>query len=363
MSKFKQIYLKTIKNICVKKSNKYQKYYNDTYSIELLKARQTYIKTGNLLTFLNAIIKNQGDDVEFRLFDKIPDNVGGRTIIIFNKYDDVAEYTEILFKHSKYRDNVVLCDIAKWGTLVNVSDTDIVIPVLTDQELRAFLNGVFEKGYYYNNLYIPKRRVMNAECGIQYLDLFEPDENEIIVNAGCLDCKTDIEMIKWGQGNVKKIFAIEPDPNSARLCRKVIAENSIGNIVTLVEKGAWSRKKILKINSSPDAIGSGKIGKWGGGGRTTIEADAIDNIVGEEAITFIKMDIEGAELQALKGAKRTIFRNKPKLAICIYHNDSDIYRIPAYILSIVPEYRFYIRHYNSNAWETVLYAICSLDNI
>ncbi len=70
------------------------------------------------------------------------------------------------------------------------------------------------------------------------------------------------------------------------------------------------------------------------------------------------MDVEGAELKSLIGAKNTIIKNKPRLAICVYHKPEDICEIPEYILSLVPEYKFYLRHYSSINWETVLYASC-----
>ena len=70
------------------------------------------------------------------------------------------------------------------------------------------------------------------------------------------------------------------------------------------------------------------------------------------------MDVEGAELEALKGARNLIERDKPKLAICLYHKDDDIWEIPYYIKKLVPEYKLYIRHYSNYQCETVLYAVC-----
>ena len=69
------------------------------------------------------------------------------------------------------------------------------------------------------------------------------------------------------------------------------------------------------------------------------------------------MDIEGSELRALQGAKRLIQQYKPKLAISIYHKPEDTIDIPYYIHELVPEYRFYIRHYSYSPAETILYAI------
>ena len=70
------------------------------------------------------------------------------------------------------------------------------------------------------------------------------------------------------------------------------------------------------------------------------------------------MDVEGAELKSLMGARETIIKNRPRLAICVYHKPEDLYEIPGYILSLVPEYKFLLRHYSSSNAETILYAYC-----
>ena len=73
--------------------------------------------------------------------------------------------------------------------------------------------------------------------------------------------------------------------------------------------------------------------------------------------TWIKMDIEGAELNALRGAKGIIRRNHPKLTICIYHSDEDMIRIAEYIHELVPEYKLYVRNHTGRQTEIVLYAV------
>src|SRR5207245_758853 len=86
---------------------------------------------------------------------------------------------------------------------------------------------------------------------------------------------------------------------------------------------------------------------------------SIDSMVdsGEiERVDFIKMDIEGSELAALKGAARSIARFKPKLAISIYHQPEDFVNIPTFINSLDLGYRMYIEHYTIHHEETVLYA-------
>ncbi|MBQ6342965.1 MAG: FkbM family methyltransferase [Anaerolineaceae bacterium] len=75
-----------------------------------------------------------------------------------------------------------------------------------------------------------------------------------------------------------------------------------------------------------------------------------------DKVTYIKADIESFEYKMLKGAEKTIKNNKPRLAICIYHNAVDMYSILLLIHRINPDYRFSVRHHSFTLSETVLYA-------
>ena len=87
----------------------------------------------------------------------------------------------------------------------------------------------------------------------------------------------------------------------------------------------------------------------------SVECVPLDAVISEK-VTFIKMDIEGSEMKALSGARRLITTYKPKLAICIYHKLDDLWKILQYIHSLVPEYKFYVRHHSILYVDTVLYA-------
>jgi hypothetical protein len=69
------------------------------------------------------------------------------------------------------------------------------------------------------------------------------------------------------------------------------------------------------------------------------------------------MDVEGAEMNVLLGMRETILRYKPRLEICVYHKHEDLFEIASFLLDLVPEYKFYLRHYNSNETETVLFCM------
>jgi len=89
-------------------------------------------------------------------------------------------------------------------------------------------------------------------------------------------------------------------------------------------------------------------------GEDVIKIDAIDNY--KIPASFIKMDIEGSEYEALIGAKDTISKYHPKLAISLYHKPEDLIQIPYYIKSLCPEYRFYLRLHSYYSEELILYA-------
>lgn len=97
--------------------------------------------------------------------------------------------------------------------------------------------------------------------------------------------------------------------------------------------------------------------KIAGAGNIHINVDTLDNILKDKTVTFIKMDIEGAELPSLEGAEKIISSYRPTLAVCIYHSDADMLDIPEYIMGKYPEYSFYVRHYAASVSETVLYAV------
>lgn len=93
-------------------------------------------------------------------------------------------------------------------------------------------------------------------------------------------------------------------------------------------------------------------------GEEIVQCAALDDVLKDFAPTFIKMDIEGAEYDALCGAKKMIRKYRPDMAICVYHIIDDFYRIPLLIHQWGLGYQFYLRTHSSCCMETVLYAVC-----
>lgn len=185
--------------------------------------------------------------------------------------------------------------------------------------------------------------------GNQYLDVFKSEANEIYVDAGGFDGESIINFYQWAGGNYKKSFAFEPVTSMCDIIRQKVAAAHIPE-VEICNYAVWNKKETLMFAEDGS---SSLVTKKGG---YEVSGIGIDSVLKDEKVTFIKMDVEGSELKALEGAKQTILKNHPRLAICIYHKPEDIVEIPFYILQLVPEYKFYIRHYTSHMWETVLYA-------
>ena len=172
------------------------------------------------------------------------------------------------------------------------------------------------------------------------------------MDCGAFNGDTVEQFINWCGGNYDKIFAVEADPVNFAELEKFIDAKNYKNVVP-VNCGVWNEKTTLTFSDSNNT-GSA----ISGSGNIKIDTDTIDNITGGEKISFIKMDIEGAELEALQGAAETIKKFKPTLAICAYHKAEDLITLPQFIKSLNPDYKLYLRkHTLAIDTELVLYAI------
>jgi len=145
----------------------------------------------------------------------------------------------------------------------------------------------------------------------------------------------------------KKIYSIEPIKENLRIAKRDLAEYKN---IEFIECGLSNKKQTLFFNEEKSFSTI-----YGLSGES-VTVDTLDNII-DEKVDYIKLDIEGAEQDAIEGAKELIKRYKPILAICIYHKAEDWYKVPQKVLAIEPEYKVYLRHYMEGIFESVLYFI------
>ena len=186
-------------------------------------------------------------------------------------------------------------------------------------------------------------------------DIVPLTENEVFIDCGAFDGDTMKDFIKITKGKYQSIVCFEPVEEFHNRLEK----RGHGKRVTAIRAGVYKESTTLQFNAE---AGKGSSISSNAENTICIPVCAIDDVPECKDATFIKMDVEGSEMDALKGAKQTILRNKPKLAICLYHRTKDFIDIPKWIHNLVPEYKLYVRHHSFSINETVLYAILQEEN-
>ena len=178
-----------------------------------------------------------------------------------------------------------------------------------------------------------------------------PDED--YVDCGAYDGDTINEFIKRNGGTFGSIMGIEPDPSNFERLMSYVSKlpEEQRMKVTGWNIAVGAHRETVKFNATGSAMSS--LGKGGG----TVQCFTLDELLEDSRPTYIKMDIEGAELDALRGATNTIRDHLPVLAICTYHLPTDMWRIPLAIKTMSDDYRFFLRRYSDECWETVCYAV------
>lgn len=265
-----------------------------------------------------------------------------------------------LLKNTKYKNlNMMFCDndSRKWNTelkgikvispeeATKVEDSVIILgSVIYENAMRKQL---LDYGYPKDRICAPIR---SATVGWQYFDVFEPNESEVFVDGGCCNGETALYFSKWATKGYNYIYSFEANPEAIPICKKTFTNNNLKGKV--IDKGLWDKETSLHFNIADNSAGS-RIKETG---EEIIQTIALDDVLNGEQVTFIKMDVEGAEYKALIGSEKTIKKWRPRLAICVYHKPEDIFEIPALLLSMHSDYQFVLRHYMSKQYETVLYA-------
>lgn len=228
---------------------------------------------------------------------------------------------------------------------------DAQILISSSARCEEILKQLLDLGYNRENIFIPGTNALWCPFGVSYFDdeIFKPTDEGIFIDGGAFYGETSLDFAVWAR-SYQKIIAFEADGINFRNLRERI-ETSRLNDIELIHAGLWSVDGELALTHAGD---NGTGSHISADGQERVAVKTLDRAV-KDRVTFIKLDIEGAELEALKGAQKTIQRDKPRMAVCIYHKPEDIWEIPQYIKSLVPEYHMAVRHYMTNLYDTILY--------
>lgn len=223
------------------------------------------------------------------------------------------------------------------------SEYDWLYNKLADDQSRVVLNKLLDFRLNYN-LDAMDGFVKNMKE--QYYEPFlnlEKD-GESFCDIGGFDGNTTLEFVKRCP-NYSKVYFFEPEPDILIKAKKALSKY---DKIEYYPYAVSDKREILHFTSSDDSSMVSETGE------IEVQAEKIDNVV-NSPVTFIKMDIEGSEALAIEGAKQTILKYHPRLAICVYHKGADFVDIPKQVLQIRSDYDMYMRHYTEGIIETVMF--------
>lgn len=278
-------------------------------------------------------------------------------------YDEVEKYLlQYIDKSEVYHSNVT----SDWQTdksekyrqylMNNIEKYKSAYLMLADQESKRTLENVI-----IGNITCDANVFREIAVPDQYFNcLTKSSQEKLYIDAGAFDGDTMIGFLEFVKNDFEKAIFFEPDSDCYQKLkmRKELLPPLISSKIELFNNALYSSDKEVCFNNI-HGVASNRIDL-----DSTIDNRIMALALDQQeldGVSFIKMDIEGSELYALKGAEKLIQKYHPKLAICVYHEIHDFIDILEYIASLYSGYSFFLRHHGSRyvntQYETVLYAI------
>ena len=210
---------------------------------------------------------------------------------------------------------------------------------------------------------------LESDGQLQYfpddVPLFEGVEELRFVDCGAFTGDTLDVLMAYGESHrlpVRSVCLFEPERrNFAALNERVAAHASADRHIVTIPCGAWSESLVLKIASdgASSSVVTAEDDAHGADPSSLQDVSVVrlDHAVRGMRPNYIKMDIEGAERAALRGAADVLLSYRPALAVCLYHAADDLWQIPRLVDELCPGYAFYLRSHSDLGLETVLYAL------
>ena len=294
-------------------------------------------------------------------FEEICDKHKDSIIIVSSRNlrsEITAQFMENGFKES----NIIYRDFSSWNAHANSGFSDALKKDISrfEQVYDLCADELSRQTFLAKLKYMHDFKPATLEAITSHKSMYFDDDiirmsgNEYFIDGGAFTGDTFMDFRRHTP-TFSSYYAFEPEEENFNTLKENI--KGISNVYA-INKGLWSKETILGIFSQ-------------GGGSTliddtsetqlyaeeTVPVTCIDTACADVPITFIKMDIEGAEMEALKGAQNTIKQCRPKLAICIYHKPMDIVDLPLYMHGLMPDAKMYMRHYGIGGTDTVCYLI------
>ncbi len=281
-------------------------------------------------------------------------------LLAFAAFEDelIAKITDYAYRHPLYAPDLPLFG----GEILtpdwvhdNKNDLSYAYNILADEQSKKVFETVLK--YKLSGDVLELRSCETSRDEI-FSSILHFGTSEVFLDLGAYNGDTAKEFAAQTKNSYKQIIAVEPDKKNFS---KLLQTASQLHDMRCENIGIWDHCGSLSFSGgggragciTPDEAIDVETSK-----KYNISVNTIDNIVGDSDITYIKMDVEGAEHEALDGGKNTIKRCHPKLAVSAYHKTHDFLKLILKIHSIDSSYKLYLRHHPYiPAWETNIYAV------
>lgn len=264
---------------------------------------------------------------------------------------NIISYSDLCYLYSEIFDFPEFVLETRKDFLSNQKKWQEIFRSLEDEKSKKILNDILLYRLTGQNQFLSNYKVNLKKQYFADAEFLNLKEGEVFIDCGGFDGDTSEEFIK-NCADYKKIYFFEPSSKNIEDAKKRLANKQN---IEFIKKGVSDIEETLNFSSE---LGSACI--IADDGNIKIEVVKIDDYV-KEKYTLLKMDLEGWEMKALKGAENSIKKYLPKIAIAVYHSAKDFYEIFNYVKSFNPNYKVYIRHYTQGWSETVMFFIPSKD--
>lgn len=228
-----------------------------------------------------------------------------------------------------------------------------------DEKSRDIFTKVFCNKIYLSRTDTPYQTFMTSG---EYFEngCWTLGENEYFVDGGAYIGDTVAEFVKYTKGEFGAVYSFEYEAgNYKKLCENIKKyPQEVQKKIETFQCGIWNKRERGWCEYLGESDGTQLMMEdYKSSNAEQCLLDKLDDELKDRKVTVLKLDIEGAEIQGLDGAKNIIMNQKPKLAICLYHTPEHLWEIPLLIHEMCPKYKMMLRHHSvQNYTDTVLYA-------
>jgi len=277
--------------------------------------------------------------------------------ITANDTIDISQYLEdnnmssvsVLDRFNLRHDSIINSDSFIDNTNQMITNLKRNYDILADQKSRDIFKAILKRIFNYNSNQFVMTDFVDRDLYFSS-EIIQMTDHEHFIDAGAYIGDTLEQFLNNTNYKFNQYTAFELDRKTFNTLKTNVDQLHCKNKIKLINMGLWNE-------STTVAFSSGGLGSTIGHGSFTAKTTTLDEVCKQEEVTFIKMDIEGAELNALKGCANIIREQAPKLAISLYHKIEDLWEIPIYIKYLNPDYKIYLRHYSNVDDDTVCYAV------